>query len=68
VIDSSLHDEHVIMTIKQLCDGMIEVKSDNDRNFIRTVGLFLKPTPWLEYQIERDNVKIVRERTVLTVG
>jgi archaellum biogenesis ATPase FlaH len=68
VVDSRMHDEEVITTIKQLCDGMIEVKSDNDRNFIRTVGLFLRPTPWLEYQIEGENIIIVRERTTLAVG
>ena len=61
VIDSGMHDEQAIATLKQLCDGMIEVKSENDRNFIRIVGLLPKPSPWLEYEIDGANVIIVRE-------
>lgn len=61
VIDSEMHDEQIISTIKQLCDGMIEVKSENDRTFIRTVGILSEPTSWLEYQIEAEKIKIVKE-------
>ena len=59
VIDSEMHDPHIITAIKLLCDCMIEVKSENDRNFIRTIGL--EPTSWLEYQVEKENVIIVKE-------
>ncbi len=59
IIDSGMHDEQAIATLKQLCDGMIEVKSENDKNFIRITGLSPKPTPWLEYEIEGANVRIV---------
>jgi hypothetical protein len=62
VIDSGMHDEHAIATLKQLCDGMIEVKSENDRNFIRIVGLVPKPTPWLEFEVDGANRIIVREK------
>ncbi len=58
-IESGMHDEQSIATLKQLFDGMIEIKSENDRNFIRVVGLSPKPTPWFEYEIEGANVKIV---------
>jgi KaiC/GvpD/RAD55 family RecA-like ATPase len=61
VLNSEMHDEQVISTIKQLCDGMIEVKTENDRNFLRTVGILPEPTPWLEYQIEGEKIKIVKE-------
>jgi KaiC/GvpD/RAD55 family RecA-like ATPase len=61
VLDSEMHDEQIISTIKQLCDGMIEVKTENDRNFIRTVGILSEPTPWLEYQIDGEKIKIVKE-------
>ncbi len=61
VLDSEMHDEQIISTIKQLCDGMIEVKSENDRNFIRTVGILPEPTPWLEYQIDGEKIKIIKE-------
>jgi KaiC/GvpD/RAD55 family RecA-like ATPase len=58
-IESGMHDEQSIATLKQLFDGMIEIKSENDKNFIRVVGLSPKPTPWFEYEIEGANVKIV---------
>ncbi|MFA4936068.1 MAG: ATPase domain-containing protein [Candidatus Methanoperedens sp.] len=60
VIDSGMHDEQAIATLKQLFDGMIEIKSENDKNYIRVIGLSPKPTPWFEYEIEGANVKIVR--------
>lgn len=58
-IESGMHDEQSIATLKQLFDGMIEIKSEDDKNFIRIVGLSPKPTPWFEYEIEGANVKIV---------
>lgn len=60
VIESGMHDEQAIATLKQLFDGMIEIKSENDRNYIRVVGLSPKPTPWFEYEIEGASVKILR--------
>jgi KaiC/GvpD/RAD55 family RecA-like ATPase len=52
VVDSGMHDDHTITTLKQLFDGIVEIKSENDRNYIRIVGLSSKPIPWLEYEIE----------------
>jgi KaiC/GvpD/RAD55 family RecA-like ATPase len=59
VIEGGMHDEQAIATLKQLFDGMIEIKSENDKNFIRAVGLSPKPTTWFEYEIEGANIKIV---------
>ena len=59
VLESGMHDEQAISTLKQLFDGLIEIKSENDKNFIRAVGLSPKPTPWFEYEIEGAEVKIV---------
>ncbi len=60
VIESGMHDEQAIATLKQLFDGMIEIKSENDKNLLRAVGLSSKPTPWFEYEIQGANVKILR--------
>lgn len=60
VIESGMHDEQAIATLKQLFDGMIEIKSENDKNYIRVVGLSPKPTPWFEYEIEGASVNILR--------
>ncbi|MBU3965964.1 MAG: recombinase RecA [Euryarchaeota archaeon] len=59
-IDSGMHDEQTIATLKQLCDGLIEVKYENDRNFIRIVGFSALPSPWFEYEIEKERIKIVK--------
>jgi KaiC/GvpD/RAD55 family RecA-like ATPase len=68
VVDSGMHDETEITTLKQLCNGVIEIKSENDTNFIRIVGLSPKPTPWFEYEIDRWNVRIQRkEKNQFTV-
>ncbi len=58
VIEGGVHDEQAIATLKQLFDGMIEIKSENDKNFIRVVGLSSKPTSWFEYEIEGANLKV----------
>ncbi|MCZ7393882.1 MAG: ATPase domain-containing protein [Candidatus Methanoperedens sp.] len=60
VIESGMHDAQAIATLKQLFDGMIEIKSENDKNLIRIAGLSSKPTPWFEYEIEGASVKILR--------
>jgi KaiC/GvpD/RAD55 family RecA-like ATPase len=62
VVDSGMHDEMEITALKQLCNGTIEIKSENDRNYFRGVGLLPKPTPWLEYEINEANVMIVGEK------
>ncbi len=60
VVESGMHDEQTIATFKQLFNGMIEIKSENDKNFIRVVvGFPSKPTPWFEYEIEKGSVRIV---------
>ncbi len=60
VVESGMTDEQTIATFKQLFNGMIEIKSENDKNFIRVVvESSLKPTPWFEYEIEKGSVRIV---------
>lgn len=62
LIESGMHDEQAIATLKQLFDGIIEIESKNDKNFIRVVGLSSKPTPWFEYEIEGAKLNIVGEK------
>ena len=59
-VDSGMHDNRTIATLKQLFDGIIEIKEEHDKNYIRTAGLSSKPTPWLEYKIERGILRINR--------
>ena len=59
LIDGGMHDEQEIATLRQLFDGIIEIESENDKNFIRIVGLSSKPTSWFEYEIEGTKLKIL---------
>jgi len=45
----------------QLFDGIIEIESEKDKNFIRIriVGLSLQPTSWFEYEIEGVKLKLL---------
>ncbi len=61
LMESGMHDEQAIVTLKQLFDGMIEIKSEKDMKYIRMVGLSSKPTPWFEYEIEGANLRILRK-------
>lgn len=63
VVDSGVHSQQTIATLKQLCDGIIEVKFENDRNFIRIVGLSSLPTSWFEYKIEGEKLEIIGKKT-----
>jgi len=61
VMDSGMHDEKNVIILKQLCDGIIEVKSENDTNFIRIIGISPKPTQWFEYEINGENMLILEK-------
>lgn len=61
-----MHDEQDISTMKQLFDGMIEIKNENDKHFIRVVGLSPKPTSWFEYEIQGANLKILGDSMAQT--
>lgn len=65
VMDSRMHDEKTITTLKQLCDGIIEVKSENDTNFIRIIGISPKPTQWFEYEIDEANMLIKKHEDIM---
>jgi len=58
-IDAGMYDERTIATLKQLFDGMVEIKQDEDREFIRIVGLTPSPTPWLECKVDESEGVIV---------
>ncbi len=62
VMESGMHDEQAIATLKQLFDGMIEIKTENDVNYIRIIGLTSKPTSWFEYEIDGANLRIVGKK------
>jgi KaiC/GvpD/RAD55 family RecA-like ATPase len=58
VVESGMHDDPTIATLKQLFDGIIEITEENDKKYMRTVGLSSKPTPWIEYEVKGGKLKI----------
>ncbi|MCL7412217.1 MAG: recombinase RecA [ANME-2 cluster archaeon] len=52
VVEDGMHDTQAVATLKQLFDGVIEIRQENDIYLIRTTGLNQKPSPWYEYTIE----------------
>lgn len=52
VVEDGMHDPQTIATLKQLFDGMIEIKSRDDDFLLRVLGLTSKPTPWFDYEID----------------
>jgi KaiC/GvpD/RAD55 family RecA-like ATPase len=59
LVDRGMHDEKTLAILKQLFDGIIEIESENYKNFIRIIGLSSKPSPWFEYEVEGANLKII---------
>ncbi|SFM44421.1 RAD55 family ATPase [Methanolobus profundi] len=60
VVEDEMHDAQTIATLKQLFDGMIEIKAVGDSYAMRVVGLTSKPTPWFEYSIEGTELSLKR--------
>ena len=58
-IDSGMYDDRTIATLKQLFDGMIEIKQDQEREFIRVAGITPSPTPWFECRMDKSEGVIV---------
>lgn len=58
VIEEGMHDEKTIVTLKQLFDGMIEIREGESGYQIRVVGLTPKPTPWFGYEIDGANIML----------
>lgn len=58
VVESGMHDEKTLVTLKQLVNGVIEIEVENDTQYMRAVGLTTKPTKWYEYEIEGAKIMI----------
>ena len=56
VIEEGMHDEKTIVTLKQLFDGMIEIREGGEGYQIRAVGFTPKPTPWFDYEVDGANI------------
>jgi KaiC/GvpD/RAD55 family RecA-like ATPase len=62
ILESQMHEEQKIAILKHLFDYTIEIKSEDDKKFVRMVGPSTKPTQYFEYEIEGAKVKIVGKK------
>lgn len=56
VIEQGMHDDQTMNTLKQLADGVIEVKMESDQALMRAT-ITGKVTPWTPFRIEGGRVK-----------
>lgn len=61
VVDVGMHDERTLSTLKQLFDGMIEIKEEGSDYYLRVTGITPKPTNWLGYEVEGADIRITGE-------
>ena len=59
-IEEGMHDSMVVTTLKQLVQGVIELKEEGDKRLLRVSGITPMPTKWAEYTIE-NNEFVVKE-------
>ncbi len=59
VVDEGMHDSQTVATLKQLFNGVLQVKVEGDRPYIRAIGLTPRPTAWQEFEIV-DQAAMIR--------
>ncbi len=52
-VEEGMHDPQAITTLKQLVQGVVEIKEEGDKRLLRAVGINPAPTQWYEYKIDR---------------
>ncbi len=58
VVEDQMHDPQTVATLKQLFDGMIEIKEADSGHALRVIGLTPKPTPWFTYEFDDESIKL----------
>ena len=52
IVEDEMHDQQTIATLKQLFDGMVEIKAIDSGHAMRVIGLTPKPTPWFYSEVD----------------
>ncbi|MEM2934095.1 MAG: ATPase domain-containing protein [Methanocellales archaeon] len=58
IIGEGMHEEQAIATLKQLFNGVLEIKMKNDFYYLRGFGFGTRPTNWFRYEIVNGKVII----------
>ena len=57
-VEEGMHDPATITTLKQLVQGVIEMKEEDNEKFLRVLGLKPAPTEWCGYQITDSKIEV----------
>ncbi len=60
VVEDQMHDPQTVATLKQLFDGMIEIKETESGHMLRVVGVTPKPTCWFDYEFDDNSIRLTR--------
>lgn len=59
MLTEGMHSDAEVQTLKHLCDGVIRVRSENQKKMIHVEGLGLTDTPgWVEYHFDETSFEI----------
>ena len=58
-VEEGMHDQQTVATLKQLFQGLIEIKVEDDVNKIRVMPPGAKPTEWLKYELSGGDFVIL---------
>jgi KaiC/GvpD/RAD55 family RecA-like ATPase len=57
-VEDGMHDPQAIITLKQLVQGIVEIKEEENKHFLRVTGLTSAPTQWYEYKIDGQSIAL----------
>lgn len=57
-VEEGMHDPATITTLKQLAQGVIEMKEEDNGKYLRVMGLTPAPTDWCGYQIADNKIGV----------
>ncbi|MFH1448496.1 MAG: RAD55 family ATPase [Candidatus Micrarchaeota archaeon] len=56
-LESGMHDNKIVVTVKHLMDSVIEIKNENNKNYITAPLHGLRK--WVEFEVGKKGIKVV---------
>lgn len=58
IIEEGMHDDPTTATLKQLFNGAVELKEENEKRYLRFIGSSIR-TDWKEFEIEDNTLRVM---------
>ncbi|MFP3909233.1 MAG: RAD55 family ATPase [Halobacteriota archaeon] len=58
IIEEGMHDQTTTATLKQLFNGAVELKEENEKRYLRFIGSSIR-TDWKEFEIEDRTLRLM---------